>query len=272
MMRNAVNRQLASRGLAGNATRAAAINQSNSLNRATAFNNYGGRYAYGSGRYPYGYGRYGYGGYGRYGYNRGFYPFFFPGYGLGALSWLFGGWGGGYGGYGYPYGGYGYGGGYGYPYGGTTVQYVQPVQTVYEQTPVPVEVDVTPVPAQSAANMAIATVKLVVPEANASIWFDGQRIEGTGLQRQFNTPLLESGYHYTYSVKGSWMQDGERITVERQVQVTPGQTIVVDFTRPPGDGNLPNLPPMPPSQSAVPNPGRVPDQTVIPDSAPEPRP
>jgi len=256
MMRNAVNRQLAARGLANNTTRASVINQSNTFNRSTAFNTFGGRYPYwNGGRYPYGYGNYG-----RYGYGRnGFFPFFFPGYGLGALSWLGGGWGwGGYGGYGYG----GYGGGYGYPYGGTTVQYVQPVQTVYEQTPIPV--DTTPAPA---VNMAVATVKLVLPEANATVWFDGQTIAGTGLQRQFNTPLLESGYHYTYTVKGSWMQDGERITVERQVQVSPGETTLVDFTRPPGAANVP-----PPAQSAAPNPGLIPDQAIVPDTAPEPRP
>jgi uncharacterized protein (TIGR03000 family) len=64
-------------------------------------------------------------------------------------------------------------------------------------------------------------------------------VRGNGTERQFDTPPLEPGFKYFYTLKASWLQDGERITLERQVQVMPGQATVVDFTRPPSQANPP---------------------------------
>jgi uncharacterized protein (TIGR03000 family) len=171
-------------------------------------------------------------------YNRGL------GYGYGLSSLLFPGL---YPGYGFfnPYGLYlnlgrfglgigGFGGyGYGYPYGGYRDYYYANPVYVYNSPPV---INTVPPVVIQQATAATAPVKLqfVLPEADASIWIENQLIAGTGTEREYSSAPLETGYRYYYNLKASWLLDGERITLERQVEVTPGQTTVVDFTRPPG--------------------------------------
>ena len=67
--------------------------------------------------------------------------------------------------------------------------------------------------------------------------------KSVGTNRSYQSPPLEEGYSYTYTIRATWEQDGQVRTVERQIPVTPGERVLVDFTRSPsriirGGGNL----------------------------------
>jgi uncharacterized protein (TIGR03000 family) len=83
-------------------------------------------------------------------------------------------------------------------------------------------------PARAVAN--VASVRVLLPDAQAQVWFDGNRTKSTGTERLYYTPALTPGT-YEYRVKCSFMQDGREVSQERTVSVTPGQTTTVDFTR-----------------------------------------
>ena len=129
----------------------------------------------------------------------------FPGYG-----------GFGYGGYGagYPY----YGGGYGGYYAYDTPTYVATDSVASAPAPTP------------AADQAV--VHVVLPDANAEVSLNGEKIESSGRERDFFSPQLESGRQYTYTVTASWSLGDRRVGDSRTITVTPGQRTVVDFTRP----------------------------------------
>jgi uncharacterized protein (TIGR03000 family) len=80
-----------------------------------------------------------------------------------------------------------------------------------------------------------ATVRVIVPDAKAELWFNGHRTTKTGATRTFETPKLTGGRTFHYRVKVVWERDGQRVTEERRVPVRAGQTTTADFTKPPDD-------------------------------------
>lgn len=150
-----------------------------------------------------------------------------------------GGLGGGYYGGGYYGGGrYNYGspyyygsGGY-YPYSYSSgVTYASP-QTVYYppvQDPNTLNTAPTTPPAETPKN---AQVKVLVPDPQAKVWFDGAATSTTGSERLFHTPDLTAGYTYSYRVRASWIVNGKEQVQEQVIQVAPGRGVVVDFTQP----------------------------------------
>jgi uncharacterized protein (TIGR03000 family) len=84
---------------------------------------------------------------------------------------------------------------------------------------------------QPAAASDVANIEVVLPDAQARVWFDGNSTTSTGKDRLFHSPALASGSTYTYRLKASWMRDGRTVTQERTISVTPGQTTVVDLAR-----------------------------------------
>jgi uncharacterized protein (TIGR03000 family) len=136
----------------------------------------------------------------------------------------------GFGGYGY--GGYGYGyypSAYGYPY----VYTVPSVQ--YYPVPVPVDYGATTAPAvpqmPPAAPSTVANIRVIVPDGQAKVWFDGALTKQDGTDRMFHTPSLTAGTTYTYRIRASWMQSGKEQVQEAVANIVPGQTTVVDFTK-----------------------------------------
>jgi len=82
------------------------------------------------------------------------------------------------------------------------------------------------------ANDTSATVRVRVP-SNAQIWFDDQPTLQTGERRTFNSPPLESGQKYHYTVRAKWEDDkGKMQEQTKRVDVSAGKTADVDFTRP----------------------------------------
>lgn len=162
----------------------------------------------------YGGGHYGGGHYGG-GYGRGGYGYGGRGYGYGGWGGWYGGyWPGGYGDYGYSYAPSYYGDdGYADPGYYAPPTYAQPMP--YAQS--------NPIPAN------IAEVRVIVPDPQATVMFDGHATSQTGTDRLFDTPPLAgtSQYH----IRATWMQNGQQMSQERVVSVTPGQLAVVDFTQ-----------------------------------------
>ncbi|HZZ82531.1 MAG TPA: TIGR03000 domain-containing protein, partial [Gemmataceae bacterium] len=79
--------------------------------------------------------------------------------------------------------------------------------------------------------MDYANIRVIVPDANAQVWFDGTLTKQTGTDRLFSTPTLTNGSTGTYRVRASWMQNGKETIQERAVTVSPGQTYIVDFNQ-----------------------------------------
>jgi uncharacterized protein (TIGR03000 family) len=84
-------------------------------------------------------------------------------------------------------------------------------------------------PAQAVADYA--NVRVILPDPQARVWFDGSLTSQTGTDRLYHTPSLTAGSTYSYQIRASWTQGGREVSQERTVSVTPGQTTLVDFTR-----------------------------------------
>lgn len=75
-----------------------------------------------------------------------------------------------------------------------------------------------------------ATMRVQVPNPNARVWFEDHLTQQTGTERIFQSPALEPGKSYTYTVKASWVdENGQELTKQKTVQVAAGQESVVNF-------------------------------------------
>ena len=187
--------------------------------------------------------------------------------GYGGYGWGYGG----YGGYGYPgyYSGYAgyypsYAGYYSSPvYYSVPAYYSAPVYSVGYSSPVVVSdspaisgrrvtptVNGQPVNGQpvnghaangtaSAPGPNSAKIEVRLPEADASVWVDGRETRAKGAVRTLVSPELVPGKAYGYKVLAAWNRDGKRVAEEKVVEVSAGQSSVVDFTRPNGPDELP---------------------------------
>jgi len=83
-----------------------------------------------------------------------------------------------------------------------------------------------------------ATVTVILSDPNAQVWFDDAATSQRGMERSFQTaPLTQSGG--TYTIKARWTENGRAMDQQRQVQVRPGQSVVVNFRDNPSE-RLPN--------------------------------
>lgn len=70
-------------------------------------------------------------------------------------------------------------------------------------------------------------VRILVPNPDAEVWFDGATTTQRGLDRVFVTPALNQ--ESTYTIKARWMENGKAVEQERRVQIRGGQAHTVDF-------------------------------------------
>lgn len=149
------------------------------------------------------------------------------GYGGGG----YGGGGYGYGGLGYGYGGYGYGGlgyysspnyGGGY-YSDPGYTYASPDYYAGAVTQAPS----TDVRQSFYADPNSAAITVAVPNGDAQVWFDDRPTSQRGMERLFQTSALQQAG--TYTIKARWTENGRTVDQQRQVQVQPGQSAMVDF-------------------------------------------
>jgi len=160
---------------------------------------------------------------------------------------------GGWGGYGAPgyyghhdgYGGYrnGYWGGYGYGYYpryydrssyGSYSDYAQPGYSVAP--------DYYGAPADAAVEQSNArvTANFRMPAADAELFVEGQRMEGSGMTRQFVSPPLDADGSFTYHFEARWDDNGKERKATKAVRVHPGDRVTVDFSRSADEGKNTN--------------------------------
>ncbi len=88
----------------------------------------------------------------------------------------------------------------------------------------------------------LGTIVLQVP-ASATVWFGEQKMTQTGAERSYQSPPLEPGKTYSYTIKVSWpTAAGKDYTAEQEVTVRANQTSRVDFTPLAGQGTIQTLP------------------------------
>ena len=103
-----------------------------------------------------------------------------------------------------------------------------------------------------------AAIRVLLP-AEARLTFEGVPTDRTGSNREFVTPALTVGRHYTYDVQATWDDNGRPVTRERQVVVRAGDRLDIDLTTAPEAestlraGPRP-LPPLPDSGTRTPTP------------------
>jgi uncharacterized protein (TIGR03000 family) len=85
-----------------------------------------------------------------------------------------------------------------------------------------------PVPSEATA----ARIRVLVPAEDAQVFFDGTLTKQQGTDREFMTPPLLTGRESHYTISASWTENGQRVSRERRIAVSPGVRVEVDF-RPP---------------------------------------
>jgi uncharacterized protein (TIGR03000 family) len=87
-----------------------------------------------------------------------------------------------------------------------------------------------PTTAQTAVQQRTATIRILLPSANAQLSIDDVPTRQTGTERTFISPPLESGRSYSYTVTAIWQPNNyTTITRTRKVPVKPGQDLQVDL-------------------------------------------
>jgi uncharacterized protein (TIGR03000 family) len=133
-----------------------------------------------------------------------------------------------------------------YPYVGYDPYYYYPPRYVYtvpqesssryyyDNRSVPAQPRSEPVPPPPAGAVLgrSARIEVRVPAPDAEVVFDGQRTTSVGRTRVLETPELEPGQSYSARVAIRWNEDGRQRTDERNVDLTAGGSVLVDFTRP----------------------------------------
>jgi len=82
--------------------------------------------------------------------------------------------------------------------------------------------------AEPVVSQQAATVVVLLPRADAQVWFDGAATSQQGMERSFVSPPLQPGT-YTYTIRARWMENGQSFERERQVNVQRGQSVTLSF-------------------------------------------
>jgi uncharacterized protein (TIGR03000 family) len=107
--------------------------------------------------------------------------------------------------------------------------YEQPYRSYYYEQPSYYQPAPRAVEQPATVVTSRANIRVMVPTPQARVWFDGAQTSQTGTDRLFQTPSLTS--QGTYRIRAAWMQNGQEMTQERVVNVSPGQNVLVDFNQ-----------------------------------------
>lgn len=77
-----------------------------------------------------------------------------------------------------------------------------------------------------------ARLEVRLPCADAEVWVNHAKTNTTGAARSFESPELTDGREYGYEVIARWVENGQPKAESRSVNVTAGQTRLVDFNQP----------------------------------------
>lgn len=84
-------------------------------------------------------------------------------------------------------------------------------------------------PAAPARSGGCLVLSVKVPQPAAEVTVDGKKTAQTGTDRIFESPPLEAGQSYKYTVTARWVERGRPVEVSREVSGVPGEVVRVDF-------------------------------------------
>lgn len=99
------------------------------------------------------------------------------------------------------------------------------------------------------------TVRL--PDPAAELWVEKAETKSRGAERVFDSPPLKAGESYRYELIARWVENGQPRAESRTVSAKPGESFVVDFTKP-GDGGFAGAVPAPTPGTPLPAPRPLP--------------
>lgn len=79
------------------------------------------------------------------------------------------------------------------------------------------------------ANQDRARLTVRIP-AGATLYVDGQKVEGTDTFREFTTPKLPGGREFAYLMKAEMLRNGRPESTTQKVLFRAGEIVSVDFT------------------------------------------
>lgn len=120
----------------------------------------------------------------------------------------------------YSYPGYGFGDYYNPSGSGVIYQADAPVAAYRPATP--------PIATFNATPTDRATIAVQVP-SDAKVWIQGAATNQTGADRTFQSPPLEPGREYSYSVKAQWTENGKTVEQSQDVMARAGERTGVLF-------------------------------------------
>lgn len=74
-----------------------------------------------------------------------------------------------------------------------------------------------------------ASIRVIVPTADAVVWFGEHQTKSIGTDRLYQTRGMLEGTSGSYQLKVAYSQGGQQFSLERTVSVKAGQSVVVDF-------------------------------------------
>jgi uncharacterized protein (TIGR03000 family) len=74
-------------------------------------------------------------------------------------------------------------------------------------------------------------ISVTVPQPAAEVFVDGKKTTQTGTDRTFESPPLEAGKTYKYTITARWIERGQVVEVSKDAIGTPGEVVRVDFGR-----------------------------------------
>jgi uncharacterized protein (TIGR03000 family) len=87
------------------------------------------------------------------------------------------------------------------------------------------------VPAPARTGGGCITLSVRVPQPAAEVFVDGTKTVQTGTDRIFESPPLEAGKPFKYTVTARWVERGQVVEMSKEVTGTPGEVVRVDFGR-----------------------------------------
>jgi uncharacterized protein (TIGR03000 family) len=73
-------------------------------------------------------------------------------------------------------------------------------------------------------------LSILLPTADATVQFDGEKMIGFGKERFILTPKIDG--EFKFQLQATWTEGGKRMTQVREGRIRAGQKAEVDFTRP----------------------------------------
>jgi uncharacterized protein (TIGR03000 family) len=82
---------------------------------------------------------------------------------------------------------------------------------------------------QAPAAAPQASIRVIVPDPQAMVYFGDYQTKSTGTDRVYQSPAINPGT-YSYQIKVAYNQGGQQVAQQRTITVTPGQSVLVDFS------------------------------------------